>query len=374
MKRDLGFRSSVEVSAIVSTYNAAQYMRGCLDDLVAQTHYQAGKAEILIIDCNSPANEGDIVREYQQAYPRITYVRITERETLAGAWNIGVKYAEGEFVTNANTDDRHHPECLERHAAELRRHASIDLVYADVFQSKIPNEAFQDNKQTILYRYKPYFAPEVLFNYQFGCQPMWRASVHDKIGLFNRDLKAASDYEFNYRFALAGCRAKHIQEPLGLFLERDDSLSQGDKTSTDEQGALRKRYISPENILKLYESEGWEVSSSAGQLEAFHDLSIRASGFEFPWHPGRRFQDPEVALVALTAAIQLDEKNPVLLNNLAATLYGIGQRDDVQAIYSRLQGAQCPEVVQQNIVRLQAGGERVELQLCMSLTYSDAQK
>ena len=37
-----------KVSAIVSTYNSEKFIRGCLDDLVAQTLYQKGKLEIVV--------------------------------------------------------------------------------------------------------------------------------------------------------------------------------------------------------------------------------------------------------------------------------------------------------------------------------------
>ncbi|MCI5065303.1 glycosyltransferase [bacterium] len=365
--RNLGFRPQVEVSAIVSTYAAEKYMAGCLEDLMAQSLYQEGRCEIIVVDCNSPEDEQRIIREYQERHPRITSVRITERETLAGAWNIGAKYAEGEFVTNANTDDRHHPRAFEKMAQVLRENKDVDLVYGDVFQSLTPNEPFEENSQTVLYRYKPYFAPEVLFNYQFGCQPMWRASLHDKMGYFNREFKAASDYEFNFRFALAGCRARHIQEPLGLFLERTDSLSQGDKTSTDEQGALRSRYVTPENILALYRHEGWSVETPDEQLRAFHDLSLRAMDFEFPWHPHRRYKDPEVSLVAVTAGLQLQESHPVLLNNLAVICHLIGNIEQSQQLFQQLQSVPVPEPVQKNIQMLQSGNGEAQFELCAAL-------
>lgn len=352
VERNLGFREEVEVSAIVSTYDSDFYIERCLEDLVSQTLYKQGKAEIIVIDCNSPGGEGEIVRKFQETYPRITYVRITERETLAGAWNIGIKYAEGCFVTNANTDDRHHPECFEKLAEALRSNPEVDLVYADVFQSTTPNESFDENKQTILYRYKPYFAPEVLFNYQFGCQPMWRATVHEKCGYFDRTLQAASDYEFNLRFALAGCRAMHVQEPLGLFLERTDSLSQGDETSADEQAELRQSYITPEAMLQLYSNEGWPVITAADQIRAFHDLSIRAVQFEFPWLPGQPYQDPQVALVAVTAALALDGENSTLLNNFAVLLHVAGRVEQAAGVLSKLKGKEVLGPVAENLEKV----------------------
>jgi len=330
------FRENVEVTAIVSTYASESFMRGCLEDLVEQTLFQKGLLEILVIDCASPEDEGRIIRDFQARYPNISHVRISERETLAGAWNIGAAYARGQFLTNANTDDRHHPECLEKLSLALKAHPEADLSYANVYQSTKPNESFRENQKEIIYRYKPFFAPEVFLHYQFGCQPLWRASLHEKIGYFNKDLRAASDYEFNYRFALAGCKAIHIDEALGSFLERDDSLSLADSTSLDEQMMLRQRYATPEGILNLYSLEGYETTSDASKISIFHDISLRALSVRYPWRPHCVDSDPDLALIAISAAIALDSKNPTLMNNFAVALQQIEREADARRVLESL--------------------------------------
>ena len=327
-----GFRAGIEVTAIVSTYASESFMRGCLEDLVGQTLFEKGMLEILVIDCASPENEAQIVREFQEQYSNISYVRISERETLAGAWNIGARYAHGDFLTNANTDDRHHPECLEKLMKALKEHPEAHLAFANVYQSRIPNESFEDNQKDVVYRYKPYFAPEVFLHYQFGCQPLWRASVHEIAGYFNRDLRAASDYEFNYRFALAGCRAHHVDETLGSFLERDNSLSLADTTSLEEQAALREQYAMPDKILELYEMEGYDVSTDEAKVAVFHDISLRALSIRYPWRPGHIDSDPDLALIAISAAIAIDSKNITLMNNFAVALQQIEREDDARLV------------------------------------------
>src|SRR5687767_7896873 len=99
------------LTAIVSTYNAESFMRGCLEDLEAQTI--ADRIEIVVIDSNSPQREVDIVREFQQRHSNIRYLRTEERETLYKAWNRGVEMARGKYLTNANTDDRHRRDAFE---------------------------------------------------------------------------------------------------------------------------------------------------------------------------------------------------------------------------------------------------------------------
>jgi len=57
--------SAFKVSAIVSTYNSADFMRDCLHDLVEQTLYKKGELEIIVIDSASEQKEKAIVQEFQ---------------------------------------------------------------------------------------------------------------------------------------------------------------------------------------------------------------------------------------------------------------------------------------------------------------------
>jgi len=104
----------VKVSAIVSTFNAASYLEGCLEDLINQTLYKKGELEIIVIDSGSLQHEKEVVTVFQKKGYRIRYFRTEKRESLYAAWNHGIGLSEGKYLTNANTDDRHDPDCLEK--------------------------------------------------------------------------------------------------------------------------------------------------------------------------------------------------------------------------------------------------------------------
>jgi glycosyltransferase involved in cell wall biosynthesis len=314
----------IKVSAIVSLYNAMEFVEGCLEDLVQQTLFKSGELEIVVIDSNSPQDEKSVVERYQAQYPNIVYHRTAERETLYQAWNRGIELAQGAYITNANSDDRHHANALHMLARTLDMRPDIDLVYADVYESRIPNQTFRDNSGQVRYRYSSFWAPTSLLYYLFGCQPVWRKRVHEVMGGFDPTLRAAGDWDFCIRFCLAGLRALHVPQVLGAFLERDTSLSLGDATSKNEQNALRKKYINKPTILNLYRREGFPIETPQDQARVFTEFAVQAATIPLPWIPGKQYRDVGSSLLACTAAFELVGDDPRAAWNLGVALRDVG--------------------------------------------------
>ena len=118
-----------KVSVLVSTYKSERFIEGCLQSIASQTLCQRGFVEIIIIDANSPENERMVAEEFAERFPQIPliYHRTTERIGLYAAWNLAIRMASGQYITNANTDDRHAPGCFERIATSLPHQTSLGV-------------------------------------------------------------------------------------------------------------------------------------------------------------------------------------------------------------------------------------------------------
>jgi len=233
----------IAVSAIVSTYNAEHFMRGCLEDLTAQTLFVKGRMEIVVIDSASSQNEAAMVREFMACHgKKITYIRTDTRESIYQAWNRAIRAARGHYITNANTDDRHRSDALEIMAQELDSHPDVALVYADVFVTTLDNQTF-DNHIRCGYHLRPNYKPEIMLSgCHMGPQPMWRKSIHDAIGYFSEDLRSAADYEFWCRIALK-YPLRHIPQFLGLYYENPVGFCNADMgLSREETTAIQRAY------------------------------------------------------------------------------------------------------------------------------------
>lgn len=234
----------IAVSAIVSTYNSECFMRGCLEDLVRQTLFAQGKLEVIIIDSDSPQNEGEIVSEFQARYANIRYIRTPERESIYQAWNRGILAASGRYVTNANTDDRHRSDAFERMAACLDETPDVALVYGDVFVTNLPNQTFEHHIRCG-YQLRPDYSPEIMLSgCHMGPQPMWRRNIHEEIGFFSDEYISAGDYEFWCRIA-RNHRLLHIPQFLGLYFENPEGFANSDTVlSRRETAAIKATYAS----------------------------------------------------------------------------------------------------------------------------------
>lgn len=235
------------VSAIISTYNSEKFIRGKIEDLLAQTIID--KLEIIIVNSGSQQNEDEIIREYLDKYHNIKYIKTKERETIYKAWNRGIKISNGTFITNANTDDRLKHDAYEILSNYLLEHTDVALVYADQYISSIPNQKFTEIENG-----KIIHLPEFDRLLQFGrcivlSQPMWRSSLHFKDNIwFEENLEICGDHEFELHISEKNIM-KHLDVVLGIFYK---SKKNKNKSFINKNLVKTERDIISLNYLQKY--------------------------------------------------------------------------------------------------------------------------
>lgn len=234
-------QAQFKVSAIVSTYNSEEFIRGCLQDLVEQTLYKKGEVEIIVVDSASEQNEQLILREFESRYPNIVYERTPERETLYASWNRAIKRARGVYITNSNTDDRHRPDALEVMANYLDTHPEASLVYADQLITHIANDTWATTQAIESWNWPAYSYSELQQRCIIGPQPMWRISLHKKYGYFRSEFRAAGDYEFWLRIGKTENPVR-LPEILGLYYFNPRGLSTSGSAGMEETRCIGNEY------------------------------------------------------------------------------------------------------------------------------------
>jgi glycosyltransferase involved in cell wall biosynthesis len=216
------------VSIITSVYKGDEFIKGYLEDITRQTIFK--QCELIVINAKSPGNEEPIIRKYMQKFPNIKYVKLSKDPGLYGVWDIAIKMALSDFITNSNIDDRRAVNSLEIHAQMLEKNPHIDLVYAPFYGTKIANQTFENRKPFHLYDY-PDFSRQNMEACLPGIQPMWRRSLHERYGLFNPWFTSAGDWEMWLRAVRNGAKFKKINQPLGLYYHNPTGLSNDQKAA-----------------------------------------------------------------------------------------------------------------------------------------------
>ncbi len=253
------------VTAIVSTYASAAFMEGCLQNLASQSIFH--KMEVIVVDAASPEDEGSIVRAFQKKYSNIRYIRTKERIGIYAAWNIGVREAHGKYLTNANTDDRRHPHCTEKLVQSLENNPRAALAYCDIAITNQPNAPFEQAPVTGHFRWLGHDHLNLLRRCEIGPMPVWRASLHDSIGLFDDRYFGAGDYEFWLRASEAHAFI-HLPEVLGVYLQYDNNLE-----TRNMQRKLNEEYLIKSTYIQRFLDSG--LSQQQGRsLLAVHKNAV----------------------------------------------------------------------------------------------------
>ncbi len=232
------------VTAIISAYNAERFLAGRLDDLMAQSLWEQGRLQVVI--CNADSTDGTrrIIREYMQ---RMQLTVITSlRDPIYTSWNRCIGMATGDYITNANCDDRLHPNALETLSNYLDICPEFGLVYADAWVTDTPNARW-DGLYNVC-RKAPYtngkldwpdFNPLSLTKACYtGNAPMWRRSLHQQFGMFDESYLLAGDYEWALRLVANGIAFKHKPQTLGLFYNDGAGINNPEQSAAESRRAI----------------------------------------------------------------------------------------------------------------------------------------
>jgi glycosyltransferase involved in cell wall biosynthesis len=237
-------RESPKISLLVSLYDGDEHIEGFLKNMVLQSVFE--DCELIIVDANSPGNEKQTIERYAKKYTNIIYKRLDYDPGIYGCWNVALEMATGEFISNANIDDRRSLQQIEIFANELVNNPDVDLVYSDCLATHQPNETYSRNSSDgEVYPIKD-FSPENMIKCLPGCMPLWRKSMHDGIGTFNDKYKFAGDWDMWLKAVRNGSKFKRVLGQHGLYYYNPKGLSTDkskEKEKYEEEKSIFHEYV-----------------------------------------------------------------------------------------------------------------------------------
>ena len=113
-----------KVSVIIPSYNSAAFMDEAIQSVLNQTFENF---ELIIVDDCSPDDTDSVVQKYL-GDKRISYYKNASNLGLSGNWNKALKYAKGDYVKFLCSDDKFHPQLLEKFVVIMDQYPEVSLV------------------------------------------------------------------------------------------------------------------------------------------------------------------------------------------------------------------------------------------------------
>lgn len=120
-----------KITVLTAVYNSEKYLRQCLDSLCMQT---LRDIQIICIDDCSTDGSMTILKEYADRDSRICLLRTERNVGQAVARNLGLGYADGEYITMLDSDDWLASDALEKAYEAIRTVKNADCAVFRLMQ------------------------------------------------------------------------------------------------------------------------------------------------------------------------------------------------------------------------------------------------
>ena len=210
--------SNPKVSVIIPCYNSGKFIDETLNSVLEQTYQDF---EIIIVNDGS-TDSFTIEKLNSLNVPKIKVIHTSHQERCQ-ARNTGIKEARGEYILPLDSDDKIHPEYMEKAVNILDNQLDVGIVYclAKFFGAR--NDLWmlpEFNQQKIL-----------LHNCIF-CSAFFRKSDFEKTNGYNPNMIYGwEDHDFWLSLLELGVKVHRIDEVLFYYRQTDTTFITGVRTS-----------------------------------------------------------------------------------------------------------------------------------------------
>lgn len=205
------------LTALMTTYNTAPYVRATIDSVLAQSFTDF---ELVIVDDGSSDETVDVIRSYQDSRIRL-YCR-EENKGIGYSLQEALQYVHSPYVIKVDADDLSHPERFARQLEALQVDTGLALVkcYIEAFAES--DDA--DTTERLATRQRDYAAANLINTESLISQnlPRWLCVEHTSycartdaiLAVGYPDQRLCEDYSLFYRLNEQGYRIGCVKETL----------------------------------------------------------------------------------------------------------------------------------------------------------------
>lgn len=206
--------------AIVSVYKSSKWLRNRIDNLLNSDAYKNNELIIYCVNASSPDVQDDVIC---QSYSRLKNFQydVIEFCTVYAAWNHVIQKTNTKYITNANADDIVSPSCYSQLIEELNNSFDIGFIYPSWYRTRCSNLTWDGLLKNKLLIDSIGWPGTYKGKNSLGHFPIWRRSLHNKLGLFDEKFKVLGDADWWIRcYYLSEIKFKWCKEFLACYVWR----------------------------------------------------------------------------------------------------------------------------------------------------------
>lgn len=206
------------LSIIVPVYNAAPYLKRCLDSLPIRDD-----VEVIVVDDGSTDGSAQICDEYP-----FKVEHFDENKGVSIARNTGLDFASGDWISFLDADDEYAPGALNAINASIRMYPDADLIQMNHVRV-MPSGATVPRMFNVRGKYDLYNLPKLWMS---SCNKLFRRSLICGM-TFDESLRHGEDELFILE-CLRRTRCIYNSEHIALHYHKDNPNSLSTTTSFDD--------------------------------------------------------------------------------------------------------------------------------------------
>lgn len=306
----------IKVSIVMPVYNTSKYIRQSLDTICEQT---LREIEVICVDDGSVDNSVEILEEYAAKDSRIRILHHPHRDGIgaAGARNMGIEVACGEYIVFLDSDDYFDLEFLEKTYNKAKEYDADVVMYDAVrFDNETGNiliDFSHLNKTLIpkaeIFSWRDY--PEFFFQAS-GSAP-WTQVIRRKCIMDHQirfqEVYHLDDFFFTYATRLSAERVTILPEKFIYYRNNSDISQTANMTKSPLSAALctikMKEWMQEQGVFEKFKRSFIErtIGALKWYLGAMSDIEKFKFLFEF-------LQQSALQELGLLDAVEEDFVNP----------------------------------------------------------------
>ena len=231
------------LSIIVSLCKQRTLIAGLIDDLTKQTIFP--QCELLLIG-SKEYNLATDIAPYLHKYENIRFICMKGSFDEIDLINFAIEQAKAPFLVKVHAGDTHLPHAFQKRVVALESDQSIDVIYNDYWWSYEPHKQAMQCKQNDI-SILPEFNPLLFCVALPGPEPMWRKSIHQRFGYFEKEFIHKYEWAFWKKISTKNANFKKMLLPdmvhfINFTESKKPDFSQKVTAILDEEQSIINMY------------------------------------------------------------------------------------------------------------------------------------